>query len=82
MKSIALLYADNGDICGSDPMEVQEITNQVIEYFNKYGMEPNPSKNKYLISHPPEDNTGQSVRRYNVDSETELEFDFVCECTI
>ena len=55
IQSTAIFYADDGDLFGCNPHELQDIVNQEVDLFKSIGLYPNTSKTKCMITIPPQD---------------------------
>ena len=65
IKTASLFYADDGEIIGEYPMEIQELLNRMMGHFQMYDLFPNTSKTKNMIPEPPLYNNGCSINEYN-----------------
>ena len=66
-------------LVGKNPQEVQKLSDAIVMQFQKFVLQPNALKNKYMISQPSLINTGWTKiiinRQYNPEEGTRNDYD-------
>ena len=66
IESSSLFYADDGVITVSDPSNIQELMDRMMEHFKQYDLFPNIDKTKCMITIPNTNKTGCSLQSYQL----------------